>query len=414
MAPVLLSSCAPAASAPSPTITAVDPWSERGPITVAVAGVPGVWDGVAELWNQRHPDEPVTAVDLPPSANRRHAELSERAEAKSGEFSVIALDPTWTAEFASKGWLTPLPASRFPTEAMLPAPVASASWQGDRYAYPVSADAGLLYYRKDLLEAAGVDVPTTWAEVEAACARVRLPSGMSCWGAPLAKDEGLTVNLAEAVSAAGGQLVSAAGVPEADSPAARAGLDRLVDGLGSGLIGEASLSASDQDTVRQFAEGKLLFARGWATARHVLETTRSGDAVAARTGTAQLPGRSGVAGSVQGGENLAISSFARNRGTAADFLAFAASDEAQRALLERGARGPVLTSLYADPGLAKRHPDLSTLSSALESAVALPVSVRYDEVTAAIQEQATAALRGEKTSEQALTDLQSKLEPLLE
>lgn len=406
-----LTACVPATSAPVPTASAVDPWSEHGPIALAAAGAPGAWDAVIKRWNSLHPNEPVTVLHLPTSPNRQHAAIAERAEADSGEYSVITLNVAWTAEFASKGWLVELPASRFPTAGMVPAAVASGTWQGALYAYPKATDAGLLFYRKDVLAPAGLDVPTSWAALETACASRPALSAGGCLGLPLTKDEGLTVSFLEALAATGGQPVTADGEPSVNTPVAVAAMDRLVDGLASGLISEDALAWSEQEAVGQFARGQLLFVRGWAA--DVVRLTEPGTPGADRTGVAQLPGSSGESKAILGGENLAISTFARNQGTAADFLSFVASEATQRSLVEEVSQGPVLTALYADADMVARHPYLAVLNAALASAIDRPVTTRYSEVSQAVQDQTTAALRGEKSPQQAMTELQARLESLL-
>lgn len=409
---VTLAACTPASPPPAPTPTIVDPWSEHGPITLA-AGDSAIWPELVTGWNSLHPGEPVTLVNLPVSSNRRLAAITERAQANSGEYTVIALEPPWTGELAAKGWLTELPAGRFAADGMAPAAFASASWQKTLYAYPVTTDAGLLYYRSDLLADAGVAAPVTRAALQASCRQVGADSARSCFGLSLAKDEPLTVAFTEAVVGAGGQVLTSAGEPGVESSAAVSGLDRLAEDLDSRIIPEAALSWSEADAVREFAKGNLVFLRGWATAGAVLDSATPGTVVVGKTGLALLPGQTEPAASVLGGENLAISAFARNRGTAADFLAYAASDVTQRRLVEKGSIGPVLSGLYGDADLVARHPYLSVLDAALKAATVRPATQRYSEVTLAIQDQANGALRGEKTADQALTELQGRLEALL-
>ena len=114
--------------------------------------------------------------------------MIKRAQAKSGEFTVMSVDVVWTSEFAANGWLTELPADKFNTTGFLKAAVDSATYFNKLYAMPSSSDGALLYYRKDLLEKAGVQAPTTWDEMQAACDKI-LPgqAGMSCYGGQFQK-----------------------------------------------------------------------------------------------------------------------------------------------------------------------------------------------------------------------------------
>ncbi len=62
---------------------------------------------------------------------------------------------------------------------------------GTIWAIPDLASARALYYNKDILDAAGVDVPTTWDELEDACAKIKAyDSSIYPWGIDMTTDEG--------------------------------------------------------------------------------------------------------------------------------------------------------------------------------------------------------------------------------
>ena len=62
---------------------------------------------------------------------------------------------------------------------------------GTVWAVPDLASASALYYNKDILDECGVEVPTTWAELEAACKTIKekMPD-VYPWGVDLTTDEG--------------------------------------------------------------------------------------------------------------------------------------------------------------------------------------------------------------------------------
>ena len=53
--------------------------------------------------------------------------------------------------------------------------IASATYEDSVYGLPISANCLAMYYNPEMLEAAGVDVPTTWAEMEDAAAALTTP-----------------------------------------------------------------------------------------------------------------------------------------------------------------------------------------------------------------------------------------------
>ena len=62
---------------------------------------------------------------------------------------------------------------------------------GTVWAIPDLASARAMYYNKDILEAAGVEVPTTWDELRAACEKIKAyDSSIYPWGIDMTTDEG--------------------------------------------------------------------------------------------------------------------------------------------------------------------------------------------------------------------------------
>jgi multiple sugar transport system substrate-binding protein len=134
--------------------------------------------------------------------------------------------------------------------------------------------------------------------------------------------------------------------------------------------------------------------------------------VAGKFDVAPLPGVDGPGASTLGGHNFAISAFAKNKKTALEFIKFFGNDENQRSNLLATSQAPTRAGLYDDEELVKQFPYLPTLKESILSAKQRPSVVKYGDVTTAIQEAAYAALTGEMSSDEALADLQGKLEEL--
>nr|MDQ3377818.1 extracellular solute-binding protein [Actinomycetota bacterium] len=96
-------------------------------------------------------------------------------QAGGGEIDLIGGDVVWPAQFAANGWIEDL-SDRFTEEerqAFLPAPVESCTYEGAVYGVPWFTDAGMLYYREDLLEKSGFsEPPKTWEELQEQATRV--------------------------------------------------------------------------------------------------------------------------------------------------------------------------------------------------------------------------------------------------
>jgi multiple sugar transport system substrate-binding protein len=401
---------------PSGQDSASGGYDQRGPIRfVTGKDVSGERAKEVAAWNADHPDEKVEMVELPEAADQQRQQLINNAQLRSDQFTVIRIDAVWTAEFAANKWVDEITTEQFPMEGYLPATIDTVTYFDKLYAVPDATGAGLLYYRKDLLDAAGLKPPTTWAEMEAACTTIKAEAGngdLFCYGGQFNKYEGLTVNFAEAVASAGGGITTD-GKPTVNTPEAKEGLDFLVDGFASGMIPKGAITWQEEQGRQAFQDGKLIFLRNWAYVYALAEKTDGSSKVAGKFAVAPLPGKDGPGVSMLGGNNFAISSFATNKATAVDFIAYLNSPEAQRNRLLKTSTPPPLASLYTDPELVKVYPYLPALKTSIEKAQPRPAVVKYGDVTLAIQDSAYGALQGQLAPDAALASLQSKLEGLI-
>ena len=97
------------------------------------------------------------------------------------------------ADYQADGLL--LPAKDFVSEEtyakMYPAFLEQSNVDGTIWAIPDLASARAMYYNADILEAAGVEVPTTWEELTAACEAIKAyDSSIYPWGIDMTTDEG--------------------------------------------------------------------------------------------------------------------------------------------------------------------------------------------------------------------------------
>jgi len=389
----------------------------RGPITyVSSPDASGAAQKTVDAWNQAHPDQQVTWVELPLDADQQRQQMVQNAQIKSDAYSVLNLDVVWTSEFAANRWIAPLPADALPTKDLIPATVDAATYGKQLFAARYYTYGALLYSRSDLLAAAGVtEAPATWAEMQADCDKVlALPeaAGMSCYAGQFDKNEGLTVNFSEAVASAGGSLFSEDGKPDVDTPEARTALDFLVNGFQSGMIPQDAITFQEEQGRQAFQDGKLVFLRNWPYIFKALSATDGSSGVAGKFDVSPIPGEKGPGVSTLGGRNIAISSFAKNKATALEFIQFFTGQEQEQARLALSSRAPVYGSFFSDDAVVSKYAYLPTLLNSLQQAAPRPKVVKYGETTAAIQDEVYAAITGKKSSQDALADLQKDLEKL--
>ena len=389
-----------------------------GPITLVQGkDTSNFVQGRLDAWNQQHPDQKVTLIELPEDADAQRAQMIQNANAKSDAYDVLAVDNVWTAEFAANRYIVELPADTFPQTAdFLPPVIDSAKYKDKIYAIPYASDGGMLYYRTDLLQAAGIAAPPkTYAELIDDCKKVAATpagAGVNCFAGQYQKYEGLTVNAAEAINGAGGVITDDQGKPNVNTPEAKAGLDFLVNGFKEGYIPKEAITYKEEEGRRSFQEGKLVFERQWPYMYTLAEKTDGSSKVNGKFAVAALPGLNGPGVSSLGGHALAISAYAKNKKTAADFINFYTSKDSNVIQVQQASLAPVYTSIYDDAALQKTLPYLTTLKASILSAKPRPKVVKYGDATLAIQDAAYGALQGTMTTDQALSQLQTKLEAL--
>jgi multiple sugar transport system substrate-binding protein len=384
----------------------------RGPITfVSGKDNSGLMPHLADAWNAAHPNEKVTIKQQSDQADQQLSDLEQHFQAKDPGYDVVTVDVIWTAQFAAKGWIIPLTGQNaLDTSALLGPTVKAATYNGTLYAAPYASDGGLLYYRKDLVPTA----PTSWTELIADCQGKTTPGTITgskpgCYAGQFFKYEGLTVNAAEAINSAGGQIVQSDGkTPSVDSSQAATGLNFLVNGFKQGYIPKEALGFKETESLNAFEAGQLMFMRNWPYADAILKGT--GSKVIGKFDIAPLPGPSGQGASSLGGHSVAISSYSKYKATDLDFLKFVESNAVQSYNLSQGSNAPVLAALYTDPTLVAKFPYLPTLLKSISTAVPRPVTPFYPAVTEAIETNVYSALQGATSVESALKSLQAAIQ----
>ncbi|MFF8289242.1 ABC transporter substrate-binding protein [Streptomyces sp. NPDC016309] len=385
------------------------PEGGRGPMTLATAGdLTGYLGRVLDGWNRAHPGERVTLVELPDSADETRSQMITDLRSGGGRFDVLNIDVAWTSEFAAAGWIAPVDRERFPLASFLPPVVDTATYDGRLYAVPYVTNAGMLFYRKDVLDRAGVRPPRTWAELERQARTLAPRYGLGGYAGQFLPYEGLTVNAAEAVYSAGGTILGDEGERvTVDSAAARAGIGFLARGVRDGWIPREALSYTEEESRQAFQEGRLLFLRNWPYAWAGASGRDS--RVAGKFGAVPLPGPRGPGTSVLGGSNLAVSSHARHPESARDLIAYLTSEQVQRRVLAEGALPPVRAALYGDPVLVRRFPYLPALRASVLAAAPRPKSPHYEQVSLAVQAVVHDAMAQHQSPEEAVRRLAGEL-----
>ena len=144
---------------------------------------------------------------LPRDSPSQREQLVRRLAAADSSIDIMSLDPPYIPEFAQAGFLAPVPddvAAAGVARASSSRPIEGSTWNDKLVAIPFWANTQLLWYRKSVAEAAGLDMtqPVTWDQIiKAAQSQEKLI------GAQGIRSESLTVWLNALIESAGGHII---------------------------------------------------------------------------------------------------------------------------------------------------------------------------------------------------------------
>jgi multiple sugar transport system substrate-binding protein len=355
-------------------------------------------------------------------------------EAGATDVDVFGSDVIWTAEFAEPGYIEDVSRRVFneiDTSALLPAALNSAYYHNRLWAVPWFTDAGLLYYRRDLLDEAGIgEPPTTWDELAEAARGVMEASGTaSGFVFQGGTFEGGVTNALEFIWSAGGRAwtgqsqvagafgmnVSDPNVIVLDSAASAAGLARARAMVDSGIAPPEVTGMNERDALSVFASGDAVFMRNWPFAYGLLGSEEFGPVTREQVGVARIPTlRPGLSSySCLGGWNLAINAASGKQDAAWAFILWALAPARQRAMAETGGFLPVQSALYEDEALRQAVPVIGLGEEAVRAARARPSSPIYSHLSPRLAAMWTRVLAGDVEPEEAVERTSRELQRIV-
>jgi multiple sugar transport system substrate-binding protein len=345
-----------------------------------------------------------------------------QAELQSGQSTVdlIGGDVIWPAQFAANGWILDL-SDRF-TEDMrqdyLEGPLGSVQYQGKVWGVPWFTDAGMFYYRKDLLEQSGFsEPPDTWDQMKEMSEKVRRDAGTR-YGFVFqgSQDEGGVVDALEHIWNAGGDVLDGETVV-IDSPEAAQGLALRRSMIVDGIAPEATGDYTTQESQAAFTNGDVVFMRNWPFVYGLLSDPETSRVRPDQVDIAPLPvaDEGGQSFSGLGGWNFLVNSSAEEKlDQIWTFIEYMSAPEQQKTFALESARLPTVRSLYEDEEVLNKLPVARLGREALDNARPRPVSPYYSDMSLAMAEQFNASLKGEVPVERSLENLQEELQNIVD
>jgi len=330
---------------------------------------------------------------------------------------VYAIDVIWPSLLADhfidlKPYLAQEAAAGFPWL------VSNNIVNGKLIAMPYHADAGLLFYRVDLLREYGYQFPpATWDELEEMSARIqageRAKGEKEFWGFVWqgAAAEGLTCNALEwQASEGGGRIIEDDGTISVNNPQAIRAWERAARWVGS-ISPPGVVAYREWDALNLWRSGNAAFMRNWPTS--FIVSRGEGSSVSGRFAVTLLPkGQGGHAGTL-GGASLSISQNSRHPKESVALVRYLCRRDVQSARSRVTSQPPTIPELYEDPETLKANPHFTQLEHLFhEGLVARPSTItgkKYVEVSEAYFDAVHSVLTREKSAAKAAADLERQL-----
>ena len=301
---------------------------------------------------------------------------------------VAVVDVVDNQNFASLGMLKDLSNDGINKSDFFEGPWSSVVYEGKTYGIPLNSNNLALYYNKQMLKDAGVEVPTDWASLKEV-AKKTTKGDVKGIAISAVKSESATFQVLPFVWQTGGDLKDYA----TSGATALAYLRGLID---DGSMSEAVTNYTQEDARTQFITGKsaMMINGPWELATLTKDAQFDWD-------VAPLPKDKRAATSM-GGENVVVMNGAKQSDAAVKLAKFLTSAE--------GAK------IYCDgSGQLSSRPDLQlkVFESQLADAHARAYGKDYPKISEAIQLSMQEALTGASTPEAAAKKAADSINPLL-
>ena len=352
----------------------------------------------------------------PNSPTEKLALYRQLFAAKSSDIDVVQIDTVWPGLL--KDHLLDLkPYSKGVEAQHFPAIIANNSVNGKLLGMPWYTDAGLLYYRSDLLKKYGLRVPQTWEELTQTALKVQ--TGERAQGDTdfhgfvfQAKAyEGLTCNAIEWVGGqGGGTVVNADGEITIRNAQAAKALNLAASWIGS-ISPAGVLNYEEEEARGVFQNANALFMRNWPYAWALMQKNDS--LVKGKVGVAKLPGKPSAA--ALGGWQLGVSKYTKHPAIAADLVMYMTSAAVQKTRAIHGSYNPTLPALYKDKEVLEANEFMGALAEVFANSVARPTTatgLKYPQVSQSFWNAAHEVMSKRATGEEAVTKLESRLKQI--
>jgi len=307
----------------------------------------------ARMFEEEHPNVTVDVYTTPDLSDDRKGLYLQYLEAESAAIDVFQVDVIWPGELADHFLDLNEYGAQEVADKHFKSIIQNNTVDGRLVAMPWFTDAGLLYYRTDLLDEYGYsEPPATWTELEEMARTIQAgerKENPDFWGFVWQGNayEGLTCDALEWIhSNNGGRIIN----EEKEVTINNENAIEMVN-MAAGWVGEISppgvTGLVEESSRKMFEAGNAAFMRNWPYAYAL--ASQEGKATAGKFDVAPLPaGENGTSSAVLGGWNLAVNKYSDNPELAAELAMFMTSEKVQKMRAVEGSFNPTIAGLYED------------------------------------------------------------------
>lgn len=363
------------------------------------------WRPFIQEFEQEHSGIRVNLVEGPFDTNLIENLYTSAFLLGDSPYDVINMDIVWVPKFAAAGWVMDLTDRISPEQLskFVEGNVEGSRYKGRLYRIPHASDAGMLYYRKDLLEAAGLKPPETFQEMVDISQKLQ-NQGKATWGYLWQgkQYEGVAAMFVEVLEGFGGFWAN----PQTfevglDRPEAIQAVEFLRNTVTAGISPPGVTTYGEEETRLLFQAGQSIFLRNWPYVWRLANGESS--KIQGKISLKPMPHAAGQrGGSCLGGWGLGISKTSRHPEEAWQLIEYLTSEETQRKFI--GATGliPSYKSLFTDPEIVAKYPHYPQLLKVVQQPALRPPLAQYAQASDVLQRYLSAAFTGRMTPEQAM------------
>ncbi len=378
----------------------------------------GVLPKLIDAFNKQSDGFKVRFREMPSDTGEYFDQIRTQFQAGASEIDVIGGDVIWPAQFAGNGYIADLSDRFTDSDEFLPGPMEAMRFEDGIYGVPWYTDAGLLYYRKDLLEKAGFSgPPKTWDELKEQAKKAQqdegLPFGFVFQGGEY---EGGVCNGLEYIWTHGGDVLDPKDPSRVvvESPESVAGLTTERSLIEEGVTTRTVLQYQEQESHGAFVRGDSAFLRNWPYVYALLSDPDESKIKPDQVGVAPLPVAGGQSASALGGWNFLVNAASEKQDQAWEFIRWMTEPEQLKKNALEGSRLPVRRELYEDQEILDNVP-VARLGKdvIIQNSRPRPVSPVYSDISLEMAEKFSASLSGEMSPEDAVSALQKEMASLV-